>query len=422
MLNYRTLAVLKREIRQQVFTKKFLIMTLSFPLIMALIIGLQVVFSNAGSNDRSTITVLTESASTQNLIREKFQDSEFGDPQRYDIIYGTTTTEEVEAFIEDNREVLLSGDTTGVVFVPDSAHRDKQIFYYSSNPGNQALLDRLRFEINSAIIQNYLMERNLDPSAVAFAQTNVRIEGIRVSESGIAAQGRANMIVAFFFTFLLYMSLLGMGTAVMGAVNEEKVSRVVEVLLSSISTTELMAGKILGTAIAGLAQMIIWLIPAVILLYGNFSGLEFINNLDIQVEPFIFFYFLFNYFIGLLTFLSIFAMFGSMFENPQDAQGSMMPVFLLIMIPFFLAMSMANNPGNMMAEVGSMLPFFSIMVMPARMTLIDVPLWQLGVGVLVNLATFCLVVMLSGKIYRFTILMTGKSPSWKEVYKWLRYD
>jgi ABC-2 type transport system permease protein len=208
----------------------------------------------------------------------------------------------------------------------------------------------------------------------------------------------------------------------MAAVNEEKVSRVVEVVLSSVSTAELMAGKIIGSAIAGFAQMFIWLIPVVLITSGSLPLIVALSELNIQLDISMLAYFLLNYLIGVLTFLSIFSAFGAMFDTPQDAQSSMFPVMLLIVVPFFLAFSVVNNPTSMLGVVGSMLPFFAILVMPARMVLIDVPLWQFALAVLVNLATLYFVVLLCGKIYRFTILMTGKQPSWKEIYKWIRYS
>tara|TARA_R100001143_G_C3360137_1_gene134934 strand:+ start:4549 stop:4875 length:327 start_codon:yes stop_codon:yes gene_type:complete len=108
-----------------------------------------------------------------------------------------------------------------------------------------------------------------------------------------------------------------------------------------------------------------------------------------------------------------------MFDNPQDAQSVMFPVMMLNIVPFLLAFTVVNNPGSTLGLVGSMLPFAAILVIPARMLLIDVPVWQFAVAFLVNFVTLYLVILLCGKIYRFTTLMTGKSASWKEIYKWL---
>jgi ABC-2 type transport system permease protein len=114
-------------------------------------------------------------------------------------------------------------------------------------------------------------------------------------------------------------------------------------------------------------------------------------------------------------------MMGAIFDNPQDAQSGMWPVMMLIIIPFLIAISMMQNPNSPIANITALLPFTSVMVMPVKMTLIEVPLWQLGFSILVNIATIFLVFPIAGKIYRIGILRTGKKPKWSEVVKWLKY-
>ncbi|MDP3443509.1 MAG: ABC transporter permease, partial [Ignavibacteria bacterium] len=112
---------------------------------------------------------------------------------------------------------------------------------------------------------------------------------------------------------------------------------------------------------------------------------------------------------------------GSIFDNPQDASGGTMPIMMLIIIPFFIAISMMENPNKPYAEIASLIPFSSVIVMPARMALIEVPLWQ-QIGALVfNIAALFAIFPLAGKIYRVGILWTGKKPKWSEVIKWLKY-
>jgi ABC-2 type transport system permease protein len=132
-------------------------------------------------------------------------------------------------------------------------------------------------------------------------------------------------------------------------------------------------------------------------------------------------YFLFNFFIALITFMGMFASVGAIFDNDQDAQSGIWPLMIIIMIPFFVAMGMQGNPDNNLAKVGSMFPFASLIIMPARMSLIDVPWWQMLISVVVNIATLLIIFPISGKIYRVGILMTGKKPKWGEVIKWLKY-
>lgn len=420
MLNYRSRAILKREIRQQIFSKKFVIMTISMPLIMLIVMGLQFVIATFDREELSTIHILNESAGFQDMVRAQLSSDDFENRDLYRFEYEVVRSDAVDAYVDAQRPALLRGELTGVLFIPDTAREDKKATYYASNPANQILLQRLREQLNRALVNDYFGKLNIDAAAIGYARTNVNIDGVRISREGNSTLNPGNLIVAFGFTMLIYISLLSMGPAVMGAVNEEKTNRIVEVLMSAVSAQELLYGKIVGTAIAGLLQMAIWISPAVIVSLMSLPALAMMD-FGLQLDLFQILYFLLNYLMGLMVFLSIFAAIGAMFDTPQDAQGSMMPVMMLIIIPFTLAFSMARNPANILAEVSSMLPFATILVMPARMTLIDVPLWQLGVATLVNLATFYFCIRGGAKIYRITILMTGKRPNWSEIWKWLRY-
>ena len=209
------------------------------------------------------------------------------------------------------------------------------------------------------------------------------------------------------------------GSMVMQSVIQEKANRIVEVLLSSVKSKELMMGKIFGAAITGVIQMAIWLSPVILVISTTWFALpkEMTFNITLgQIG-----YLLINFFIGLLTFVGLFATVGSIFEDPQDAQSGMWPVLLLIMIPFLIAMAMMQNPENQIAKIASMFPFAAIIVMPTRMTLMDVPTWQVVVSFFVNIGTVLLLFPVAGKIYRVGILMTGKKPKWSEVVKWFKY-
>lgn len=422
MINYRTKAIIKREVIQQIFSKRFIFATLSLPIFMLIVFGLQFLFmSFEGGGD--TLRVFAEEQSTLDLLQSQLEEIENNNPTDLQVTYQRLSRDELVIFIEENRESILEGNINGVLFVPATALEDKEVLFYSNNAGNQILLNRIRTLVNNVVLSAYIDSRNMNDDIIEFVRMNVSIQSLRITDTGTAegdASGQQG--VAIFFNILLYISLLMVAAPAMAAVNEEKVSRVVEVVLSSVSPSELMAGKIVGSAIVGFTQMFIWLIPVVLVASGSVPLLLAFSDLDIQLGFFMMLYFLLNYLIGVLTFLSIFSAFGAIFDNPQDAQSSMFPVMLLIIVPFFLAFSVVNNPTSILGVVGSLLPFFSILVMPARMVLIDVPFWQFAMAVLINLVTLYFVVILCGKIYRFTILMTGKRPSWKEIYKWMRYS
>ena len=165
--------------------------------------------------------------------------------------------------------------------------------------------------------------------------------------------------------------------------------------------------------------MTIWISP--IILVASTSWFMLPENITIDITFIQVAYLLFNFFLGLLIFVGLFATVGSIFEDPQDAQSGMWPIMLLIMIPFFISISMIENPSNPVASVASMAPFAAIIVMPAKMAIVDVPLWQVMFSTLVNILTVFAIFPIAGKIYRVGIMMTGKRPSWGEVIKWLKY-
>ena len=422
MINYRTKAIIKREVIQQIFSKRFIFATLSLPVFMLIVFGLQFLFiSFEGGGDSHRI--FAEEQSTLDLLRNQLDEIENNNPADLQLTYQRLSRDELEVFIEENREAILEGNINGVLFVPAKALEDKKVLFYSNKAGNQILLNRIRTLVNNVVLNAYIDSRNMDDEIIEFVRMNVSIQSLRITDTGFSERDASGQqAVAIFFNILLYISLLMVAAPAMAAVNEEKVSRVVEVVLSSVSPSELMAGKIVGSAIAGFTQMFIWLIPIVLVASGSVPLLLAFSDLDIQLGFFMLLYFLLNYLIGMLTFISIFSAFGAMFDNPQDAQSSMFPVMLLIIVPFFLAFSVVNNPTSILGVAGFLLPFFSILVMPSRMILIDVPLWQFVMAVLINLITLYFVVVLCGKIYRFTILMTGKRPSWKEIFKWMQYS
>ncbi len=169
----------------------------------------------------------------------------------------------------------------------------------------------------------------------------------------------------------------------MRSVVEEKNNRIVEVLLSSVSSKELLTGKILGMSITSLLQMAIWLLPVFFLISTTWFMLPPQITLSIGVPHL--FYFLFNFFIALVTFLGLYATVGSVFDNDQDAQSGQWPLMILIMLPFFIAISMLSNPESNIARIASFVPFASLIVMPARMTILEIPLWQIILSSVINI-------------------------------------
>ncbi len=419
MLNSKVIAIIKRELRDKLLSKTFIFMTVLIPVLMIGMLALQTLFLSIEGDEDTKLEIVTEIDAARLKIDQDLSERDFVKNKNYKINYRVLTADQFDSHLKEMKPDLLSGKLTGIIFVPESALKDKSIQYYSKNPSNNSVFNKIRPSINKALVDIYFADKNLTDDEIQFARDRVDIKEFRVTEKeGITEEGYGNRILSFLFTFLLYFSLIILGTMVMRSVVEEKNNRIVEILLSSVDAKDLMTGKILGNALIGLLQMAIWLSPIMLLISTSFFMLP--PEFTLSITPATLFYFLLNFFIGLVTFLGLFASIGAIFDNDQDAQSGIWPVMMLIIIPFFISFSMTNNPENSLATISSMFPFASIIVMPARMTLIAVPVWQLILSIVVNLAVILAIFPIAGKIYRIGILMTGKKPKWSEVIKWLK--
>lgn len=419
MLNRRTLAIVKREVKTKLFSKSFIFMTLLVPLFMLIIFSVQYFIHSMSGDERSDIIIVSDSDEILNKVQnEIFLTDDFKNGGL------TSRTEKIdlESFekkLDEIKPDLIAQRITGIVYIPSSSLQTKEINYYSSNPTNSNLFYKIKPSINKALVEIYFSGKQLTQDEIKFARKDVDINGFRVSsDKEVEQEGYGNRIAMVLFSFLLYMALLFSGSMTMNAVVEEKSNKIVEVLLSSASSTELMAGKIFGTVAVEVIQMAIWLSPVVLLLTTSLFLIppEFMPQMSFGYIL----YFLFNYSLALITYIALYATMGAIFDNPQDAQSGVWPLMMLIMIPFFIALSMESNAQSSLVIITSLFPFASLIVMPARMILVEVPLWQILLSIVINIVVVIGIFKLAGKIYRIGILLTGKKPKWSEVFRWLK--
>lgn len=420
MLNNRTLAIIKRELRMKLFSKSFILMTLLVPLFMVVIFSVQYIIHSLSEEQKSNIIIYSDSNEINKKLQTEFSELTDVKSGLITIQFQKTEADKFQSILTESKSKLLGESLTGIIYLPDASLRSKEAEYYSTNPNNSSLFLKLKPAINKALVEIYFADKSLTKDEISFARKDVDIKGFRITkDEKVEEEGFGNQIATFLFSFLLYMALIFSGSMTLNSVVEEKSNKIVEVLLSSASSTELMTGKILGTVIVEVLQMAIWLTPVLLLITTSwfFIPPEFMPQMSIGYLL----YFLFNYTIALVTFVALYATVGAIFDNPQDAQSGMWPLLMLIMIPFFIAISLQSNPQNSFAQITSMFPFAALIVMPARMMLVEVPLLQIIISFIVNIATVILIFPVAGKIYRVGILMTGKKPKWSEVIKWVRY-
>ena len=419
MFNYRVIALIKRELQEKLLSKAFVLMTLLLPVFMIGIVGVQT-FIMGFESEGNKIEIVTYSDTLEVKLNEIILDEFFVKNGSLIPTVKTIPEIEFEKYLSEKEKELLSGQLDGIIFIPKSALKDKKVKYYSKTPKNFRLLEKIDNPINQVLVEQYFSSKNIPMEELEYARKWVDITSFKISEGeDVKEEGYGGLILSYLFSFLLYLSLIMMGSMVMQAVIQEKSNRIVEVLLSSVTSQELMTGKILGAAITGVLQMSIWLIPVILIASTTWFMIPQEAMIDVTFLQIA--YLLFNFFLGLLIFVGLFTMVGSIFENPQDAQSGMWPIMMLIMIPFFISMSMIENPDNPVANIASMAPFSAIIVMPAKMAMVDVSIWKVILSTLVNIATVFAIFPIAGKIFRVGIMSSGRKPKWSEVVKWLKY-
>jgi len=419
LLNNRIIAIIKRELREKLMSKSFILMTLLIPLFMLLIIGLQMLFVLYQGDKGTRIELITESEHLTESCRKYLTKQDFIRDGTYVISYDTVPTKSLRSHIEERKKEILSETLDGVIFVPSTALKDKEIEFYSKTPTNLTIFEKLDNHLNEVLIDQYFSEKELTDEELIFARMRVSFNGFKVSEKDeLEKEGFGNTAVALLFAFLVYFSVIFSAGMTLNSVLEEKSSKVVEVLLSSVNSREFMTGKIIGCTITMFVQMVIWLLPIIILVTTSWITLPEFLVIDISYGHLVFF--LFNFLLASFIFQGLSATVGSIFDNPQEAQSGFFPVILLIMIPFLLCFTMMRNPNNPIAVVASYVPFATIMVMPVRFTIVDLPVWKLILSQLINMATLILIFPISGKVFRIGMLRTGTKPTFREVLRWIR--
>lgn len=278
--------------------------------------------------------------------------------------------------------------------------------------------------------------------SVLESKTGISLKTMRMSGDGNVAESSTTIstIVGMGFTILAYMFILMYGSMVMQSVLEEKKSRIVEVMVSSVKPVKLLMGKIIGVGLVGITQLFLWGILAgglfaILSLFisnpqattgmaaGGMSDFNVQEVLDavMSVNWFEILFFFVLYFIGgYILYASIFAMFASAVDSDEDTQQFMTPVTMIIMFAFFAGIYSVNNPDGPLAFWASIIPFSSPIVMMVRIPF-GVPWWEKLLSIVLLYGTFVMISYLAAKVYRVGILMYGKKPSFKEMIKWMRY-
>ena len=428
--------IIKREFIAKVRNKSFIVMTFLSPL---LFVGLAIFVGYLASMkaDLKQIAIHDESG----LFVQEFKNS-----TKYKYVDLSMVELKIlkDNIIKDRYEGMI------VIGKPmDLNSYEKNIEYISNDSPSLDFIDDLETIIARKITKENYKKLGLDTVLIRKGIANVSIKLKKSSgEDTVKGLNAIKVGIGGAFGYLIMMFIIIYGNMVMRSVIEEKTNRIIEIIISSVKPFTLMMGKIIGTSLAGILQFLIWATIGGILFYvfsvifgmqmGNTSGLknqianganpENIANLQLYFNellqlpiPTILVSFLLYFIGGYFLYSSIYAAIGAAVDNETDSQQFLLPIILPLILGVYIGFfSVLNDPNGTVATVFSMVPFTSPIVMMMRIPF-GVPWWQVLISLTILFATFIFVVWFASKIYRVGILMYGKKPTWKELYKWLKY-
>lgn len=430
--------IIKREYLTKVRNKSFIIMTFLTPVIMMALIALVAYLTNLNNEKVREVVVIDQSG----LFDTHFTDRE-------NLHFSYLQTDDLEA----TKDSIAQTDAYGLLYIPNTTSIDQLVksitFYSEDSPSLSVMMDIERImekEINTLKLQ----EEGLDAAFIADLRVDVdtNLETFQGEETSKLGSG-LKLIFGGVAGYLLFMFIIIYGNMIMRSVIEEKTSRIVEVIVSSVKPVKLLLGKILGTSLAGVSQFMVWVLLLVVLssiLSGVFGietgpsggqvaleqaqaqageGANMIGNLMMEINnlPMLNLVIMFLLFFvgGYLLYASLYAAIGAAVDSETDTQQFILPILMPLILAVYVGFfTVIEDPHGTVSQVFSYIPFTSPVVMLMRIPF-GVPIYQQVLSVIILFATFMGTVWFAAKIYRVGILMYGKKVSYKELFKWLKY-
>lgn len=423
--------IIKREFISKVRNKSFIIMTFVSPLIFVAVAAL-IGYLSSMKTEVKHIGIHDESGMFVNEFKNsesyKYHDVSKIDPK----------------ILKDS---VSQANYEGVLFIPAKEHLkdyEKSIEYVSEDSPSIGFIADVETKLSDKLTRQNVSTKGIDTVLLDQSKIAVTMHLAKASgEETVKGLNEMKVAIGSAFGYLIMMFIIIYGNMVMRSVIEEKTSRIIEIIISSIKPIQLMMGKIIGTTLAGILQFVIWAIVGMILLViaNTVFGLNTSTpttelametakfaNIKVYFAEFLKLplfsmavYFLIYFIGGYFLYSSLYAAIGAAVDNETDTQQFMFPVIMPLMLGVYIGFfTVINEPHGTVATIFSMIPFTSPIVMLMRIPF-GVPFYQIALSIALLFATFIAIVWVASKIYRVGILMYGKKPTWKELIKWLKY-
>ncbi|MBQ7952389.1 MAG: ABC transporter permease [Alistipes sp.] len=433
--------IIMREFKERVYKKSFIITTLLMPLLLALVSVAPTLIMIYAKGDTKSISVIDNSG----IVAQRLESNE--DVEFVAIPNGDLQEELKRSLESDNFGLLYIGE--------DIVKNPNNIQLYTNSSSSMLIEDAITDQIEEIIEAERLKEYNISDlkQILESIEVNISLSTFRNdSQEQTASSSAASSLIGIILGFVLYFFLVIYGSIVMQSIIEEKSSRILEVLVSTVRPFEMMMGKILGVALVAATQIVVWgvlivlmsavLVPALmpddilasveavkggadvmamassgvdvemVAAISSITNTGYIAKLVVLMLVFMV--------GGFLLYAAMYAAVGASVDTAQDAQQLTTPITIPIILAFIILTMVMNDPNSPLVVWCSMIPFTSPIVMMGRIPS-GIPAWEIALSIALLYATFIVMVWFAGKIYRVGIFMHGKKPTFKELYKWLKY-
>lgn len=415
-------AIIKREYRESVFKKSFIILTLLMPLLMIAMGIIPSLLIMLETEEPVKVNIIDKSKVVYLKMSDVLNDTLKDGSIKY-LLKEITVVPELDNVIKDQKILVETDEIDGLLFIPADILESNLLEYYTKNVANFNVNYRIKDAVENIVRDHRIEESGMDPDYISKLTKSLDLKTFKIVKGG-EQQERGfgeEYFGTFIFVLMLYMTLIFSGTAIMRSIILEKSTRIVEIILSTTSAFRMMAGKILGQGFVGVTQYITWALFGIgLALYGN--KILPLSNEYFNFSPSIFVYFVVFYVMGYFIYATLFAAIGAMVNTDQEGQQLSFPVIMLLVIPLLILGFVVKNPDSTIVSTFSLIPFFSPIIMFARINLSSPGMLEIGGSILILISTILFLIWIVAKIYRVGILMYGKRPKLPEILRWLRHQ
>ena len=440
----KVVTVIKREYMTRVKSKGFIASLFLMPVLMCGLVLLSsfLAIMEHGTEEMRKLAVVDETGEIftqmQTVIAGHRTFQHKGELV-YQLHEESAATEEARATL---RERVNTKDFYAYLEIPKDVFANGEVRFYARTATNFEMQNALRRIISDIVRDKRFAESGYSQREVSQLMRSVRFNAYAVKSSKGKDGGAkienpletgARLGLAYLLVFVLYMFVIIYANSIMRSVLEEKTTRIVEVIVSSVKPHQLLLGKLIGVCSVCLTMFAVWVIFGVLLIMNIEPLLRIfgIDSLPVQLlgvietvkvsSAEVLTYFFIYFIIGFFMYSTLYAIVGAICNSEEEAQQTAVPLTMLLVIPFILMFQLFRVPDSTLSVLLSHIPFFSPILMFMRINVLMPPLWEILMNILLMCATVLLVTLISGKIYRIGILMYGKRPTLRQLWQWARY-